>query len=256
MAGEGRRLVWIVGASSGIGRALALRLARAGDRVVVSARRAEPLAELEAACPGRIVALPLDATDHAATIAAAGRIEAEIGAIDVLVYSAGLWHPMGLDTLDRERFEASFRVNMFAALSATMATVAPMRARGRGRIALISSVAAWRGLPGAAAYGASKAALTCFAEALRPECEAAGIVLQVVAPGFVDTPMTRVNRFPMPHIVDADEAAARLAEGLEDDRFEIHFPKALSRRLKLLRCLPYSLFFRIARRLIRKPGRR
>lgn len=245
------RLIWIVGASSGIGRALAEHFARAGDKVVVSARRAAELHQLEAEFPGRITAMPLDATDHEALRGAADEIEARSGAIDILIYSAGLWHPMGLETLDRGRFEASFRVNLFGAVSAVMAVLVPMRRRGKGRIVLISSVAAWRGLPGAAAYGASKAALTCFAEALRPECAAAGIVLQVVAPGFVDTPMTSVNRFPMPFIIDAAEAATRIADGLRGERFELHFPKALSRPLKLLSCLPYGLFFRLTRRLIR-----
>jgi len=247
----GRR-AWIVGASSGIGRELATALAARGITVIASARREQELRALADESEGEIVPFTLDAAETGAVSAAAEQIEREHGPLDLVVYCAGVWRPLRMKDFSAEAVEDSFAVNLFGAARLLEAVLPRMRERESGHIALVSSVAAYRGLPMSAAYGASKAALTHMAEALQPDCERAGIRLQVISPGFVKTPMTDVNRFPMPFIIDADVAARRILRGLESDRFEIHFPWRLSWQLKLLRCLPYRLFFALARRMAQR----
>lgn len=247
---------WIVGASSGIGRAVAERLAARGLTVFVSARRAEALQALAADSQGEIIPLPLDVGDGGAVGEALERIERDAGPIDLVVFCAGVWRPMRLEDFSAEALRRTVEINLLGAANLLEALLPGMRARGSGRIALVSSVAGYRGLPMSAAYGASKAALTHMAEALRPECARAGIALQVISPGFVATPMTETNRFPMPFLMDVETAARRILAGLESERFEIHFPRRLSWQLKLLRCLPYPLFFALTRRMLGRRGGR
>ncbi|BBK41568.1 oxidoreductase [Allostella vacuolata] len=245
--GEGSgRLVWITGASSGIGAALAQAMAAAGWRVAASARGADALAGLAAAVPA-IRPYPLDIADGAACEAAVARIEAELGPIDVAVLNAGTHLPMGAADFDAERFAALVEVNLLGTARSLAPVMRRMIARGRGRIAVVASVAGYSGLPTAAAYGATKAALVNMAEALRPELAAAGVTLQLVSPGFVRTPLTDRNPFPMPFLMPVDVAARRLLRGLEGGRFEIVFPRRLAWALKLLRILPYRLYFPLVR---------
>jgi len=253
---EAGKTAWIVGASSGIGRAVAKALADRGLRVFASARRAEALQALAADSEGEIIPLPLDVGDGAALTAAVERIERESGPPDLVVYCAGVWRPMRLGDFSAGALRETVEINLLGAANLLEVLLPGMCRRGEGHIALVSSVAGYRGLPMGAAYGASKAALTHMAEALRPECERAGITLQVVSPGFVDTPMTEVNRFPMPFLMDVETAARRLLDGLASKRFEIHFPRRLSWQLKLLRCLPTPLFFALTRRMLRRRGGR
>ncbi|MBK5921316.1 hypothetical protein CCR80_09775 [Rhodothalassium salexigens] len=242
--------VWIVGASTGMGRSVALKLARAGVPVAISARSADKLqAVADEAGPkaARIVPVPLDATDEAAVAAALDQVEQALGPVATLIYGAGFWKLAPADTLTVKLFRDHFEVNFFAALTVALAAFGRMRTRGRGRIMLISSVAGYTGLPGAAAYGASKAAMTHVAESLHPEAGRDGVLVQVASPGFVDTPMTASNPFPMPFIISADKAADRIIAGLKTRRFEISFPRRFTLLLKLLRCLPYPLYFALMR---------
>ena len=247
-------VVWITGASSGIGRELALRLARDGAKVAVSARAADKLAELAVANP-LIRAFPLDVTDTSATEATVAAIEAALGPIDLAVLNAGIWDAMGARDFTAARAEASLRVNYLGLANGVEALAKRFIARKSGHLALVSSVAGYRGMPQAAAYAPGKAAVISLAEVLKPDLERSGVTLSVINPGFVDTPMTAVNKFPMPFIVPVDKAVDRIVAGLDKRKFEIAFPWQLVALLKVMRVLPYPLYFWVARTFL-TPKRR
>ena len=240
---------WVTGASTGIGRALAIALARSGTTVAVSARSADTLAELARLQPG-IVPVVLDVTEPDAVAAAHAHILNTIGPINLAVLNAGVWDPMRAAEFDAARAVRSMQVNFGGVANALQPLIPAMIARGRGHIALVASVAGYRGLPKAAAYAPSKAAVISLAEVLRLELVSRGITVSLVNPGFVETPMTAVNEFPMPYMIKAEDAAARIIRGLERGQFEIAFPWPLVAQLKLLRILPYSLYFRLVGRLV------
>jgi short-subunit dehydrogenase len=237
--------VWITGASTGIGAALAQNLARAGNVVAISARSADKLAALAAQTygTGRIVAYPADVTDGAALKATVEKIVAELGSIDTAVLSAGTYTPDKPGQFDAADIEAQFSLNVIGTVKTLDALLPALRRQGRGHIAIIASVAGYRGLPMAAGYGATKAALINMAEALKLDFANQNIRLQVICPGFVKTPLTDKNDFPMPFIIPAEKAAELIAQGLQSNRFEIAFPWQLVWLLKLLRILPYWLYF-------------
>jgi short-subunit dehydrogenase len=235
--------VWITGASMGIGEALARRLARDGAEVVASARSAEKLAALAAEDADLIVAWPLDITDHAAVREAVERIEAERGPIDVAVLNAGTHQPVSAAEFTAEGLRALMEINVMGTAACLEALMPRMIARGKGRIAVVASVAGYRGLPTSAYYGATKAALINLTESLKFDLDRAGVSIQLIDPGFVKTPLTDKNEFPMPFLITAELAAERIASGLRSRRFEIAFPRVFVMILKLLRLLPYALYF-------------
>jgi NAD(P)-dependent dehydrogenase (short-subunit alcohol dehydrogenase family) len=251
-------VIWITGASSGIGRALALELAGRGASVAASARRTDELerlaadaATLPAASGGKagaIRAFPVDVTDTAAMAATVARIEAEFGPIATAVMNAGLYLPMSGAELDTAKFATTLAVNVMGVVNGIAPVTAAMKARKRGRIAIVSSVAGYSGLPTSAAYGASKAALINLAESLKFDLDPLGIRVQLISPGFVETPATDVNPFPMPFLMKVETAAARIADGLAGDAFEVTFPRRFTYGLKLARILPYWAYFPLARR--------
>jgi NAD(P)-dependent dehydrogenase (short-subunit alcohol dehydrogenase family) len=246
---------WITGASSGIGRGLALRLAREGRVVVASARRTGELGALAAAAgglPGRIVPLPLDVTDAAACRAAVERIERELGPLALVVLNAGSHRPVAAASLDPADFRALVELNVMGTVNALAAALPPMLARRRGQVAIVASLAGYRGLPSSAAYGLTKAGLINMTEALQPELRAQGIKLQLVNPGFVKTPLTDRNRFPMPFLLPLDRAVEAFRRGLGSARFEIVFPRRLAWVLGLLRHLPNRVALAATRRLLPK----
>ncbi len=236
------RVVWITGASTGIGRELALSLARDGCRVAVSARSASKLAELAALSP-LISAFDLDVTDGGAVAQTVARIESSLGPIDLAILNAGVWHPMGASSYDLSKAAESMAVNYGGVINALAPVMQSMTGRGSGHIALVASVAGYRGLPKGAAYAPTKAALINLAEALYPDLRLKGVKMTVINPGFVATPMTEVNTFPMPFLVSTAEAVAAICAGLETGRFEIVFPGRMAVMMKSLRVLPYRLFF-------------
>ncbi len=246
---------WVTGASSGIGRALALELATRGRRVAVSARRAEALAALAQEAetlPGQVIPLPLDITDQKAVSETLAKIERDLGPLAVAVLNAGVHIPTKAKALAPEDFRSLVELNLMGTLYCLAAAVEPMRARRRGQIAVVGSVAGYFGLPTAAGYGMTKAGLINMTQALQPELAAMGIKLQLVNPGFVKTPLTDRNRFPMPFLMPVDKAAARLLKGLESERFEIVFPWRLAALLRLLRALPMGWALSITRRMARR----
>lgn len=242
---------WITGASAGIGRATALELARRGYKVAATARSARDLAalEAEAAAAGLTVkAYAGDVTDAARMAEIVNAIEADLGPLALAVLNAGIYLPVRAQAFDLGAFATSFRVNLDGTAACLAPTLKAMGGRGRGQIALVSSVAGYRGLPTSAAYGATKAGLINMAESLKFDTDNMGIKLQVVNPGFVDTGATAKNPFPMPHLMKVEEAARRIADGLGRTGFEITFPRRFTWQLKLLRLLPIDLYLALVAR--------
>jgi NAD(P)-dependent dehydrogenase (short-subunit alcohol dehydrogenase family) len=245
------RLVWITGASSGLGRALALNLARKGDRVIASARGVDALRRLAEESQGRVTPAPLDVTDAAACRDVIAGIETRHGPIDIAALNAGTHIPLSAHDYSASVVQQLLTINVMGAANCLEPLLATMRARRRGRIAVVASVAGYGGLPTASAYGASKAALINMCEALKPDCDQLGITLQLVNPGFVDTPLTAKNQFKMPFLMNVDRAAERFARGLDSTRFEITFPRRFAILLKLLNKLPYRAYFALVGRTTR-----
>ena len=245
-------LVWISGASSGIGRALALKLAGEGYKVAVTARSHEKLLELQAEASGlagSIIVLDGDVTDAEDMEHIMASIEYEHGTLGMAILNAGVYLPVHAEDLNRADFEKSFAVNLSGVVNCLLPAVRHMKAKGQGQIAIVSSVTGYGGLPTGAAYGATKAALINMAESLKFDLDKMGIRIQLICPGFVDTPATRKNAFPMPSLVSTDEAARQIAAGLKSQVFEISFPRRFTMMLKLARMLPYSVYFMLVNRV-------
>lgn len=242
---RGKR-VWLVGASSGIGLALARHLHGLGAQVLVSARRPGPLEEFAAAHPGS-VALPLDVTDREGVARATAQALAG-GPLDLVCYCAGHYHAMRATAMDLDDLLRHHEINTVGALHLLHALTPALLAQGHGHISLVSSVAGYRGLPQALAYGPTKAALINLAEILYLDLQPKGLGVSVVNPGFVETPLTAGNQFHMPALITADEAAREMVRGWERGQFEIHFPRRFTRVMKLLQLLPHRLYFAAVRR--------
>jgi len=239
--------VWLVGASSGIGRALAEQLHRVGATVIVSARNAEALHNFVSQHPNSL-ALPLDVTDRQAVQAAAQTAMAD-GPLDVVCYCAGHYQAMRATAIDLDDLLRHHHINTVGALHVLDAITPQMVARQQGHISLISSVAGYRGLPNSLAYGPTKAALINLAETLYLDLQPSGIGVSIINPGFVDTPLTAHNDFHMPALITPSQAAQDILQGWAKGVFEIHFPKRFTRVMKLLRWLPDALYFAAVRRI-------
>lgn len=243
---RGRR-VWLVGASTGIGRALAVRLHALGATVIVSARKAGALQDFVAQHPGSI-ALPLDVTDRTAVQKAANAAMAD-GPLDVVCYCAGHYQAMRATAIDLPDLLRHHDINTVGALHVLEAITPGMLASKQGHISLVSSVAGFRGLPQSLAYGPTKAALINLAETLYLDLQPLGLGVSVINPGFVETPLTERNEFHMPALITPEQAAEAIVQGWARGEFDIHFPKRFTRVMKLLRLLPYRLYFAAVRRI-------
>lgn len=241
------KTVWIVGASSGIGAATARALLAQGARVVVSARKAQALQALAQAHP-LCQALPLDATDQAAVQQATASLLAQ-SPLDGVMYCAGHYEPMRADALDAANMQRHVEVNYLGALYLLDAVLPALRARGQGHVSLVGSVAGYGGLPNSLAYGPTKAALINLAEALYLDLHPLGLGVSIINPGFVETPLTAQNNFKMPALLSPDQAAQAILSGWAKGRFEIHFPKRFTLWLKLLRLLPYRVYFNLVQKV-------
>ncbi len=248
----GRDCVWITGASSGIGAALAERLAGSGHHVAISARNRDDLDALARQSDGRrLHGFELDVTDGSAVSRMPAAIERKLGAIHTAVLCAGTYRPIPAEAFDAREARRQIDVNLTGVLNCIDPLLGIMLARGSGHIAIVASLTSRFGLPRAGVYGASKAALVNLAEALRVECAGRGVTIQIVNPGFVETPLTGQNAFDMPFLMPADEAARVMADGLETDRFEIAFPWQMDLATRLLRFLPRRLSFLATGRMVR-----
>ncbi len=242
-----QRRIWLIGASTGIGRATAELLHSKGAQVIVSARSVSALQALAAQCSGLQV-IALDATDESAVKAAAAQL-LSAGPLDLVMYCAGTYSAVRAQDMQTQDIAHHMQVNYLGAVYCIAAVLPAMLAAGKGHISLVSSVAGFRGLPKSLAYGPTKAALINLAETLYIDLHGAGIGVSVVNPGFVQTPLTAQNTFHMPALITPAQAASEIVTGWGRGRFEIHFPKRFTRWMKLLRILPYSLYFKATRRI-------
>ena len=247
---QGKR-VWLIGASSGIGRAVAEALHARGAQVCVSARQLAPLQAFVDQHPAS-QALVLDATDAAAVAAAAQQLLAD-GPLDLVCYCAGYYKAMRATDIDLPELLRHQQVNVAGALhvlaAVTPALLAAAKAGRAPHLSLVASVAGWRGLPQSLAYGPTKAALINLAEVLFLDLRPHGVGVSVVCPGFVDTPLTAQNEFSMPALLTPAQAADAMLRGWGRGDFEMHFPKRFTVILKLLRVLPYRWYFALVHRL-------
>jgi short-subunit dehydrogenase len=234
-----KKVAWVVGASRGIGAAVARELTARGARVAISARDANQLAQVS---DGRMVTIPADVTDSTALTAAVSSIQERLGPLDLVVVCAGYWKHMSVDAWDTEAFDRHVKVNL-SGLSNTIAAVLPgMLQKRSGVIAGIASVAGYRGLAGSEAYGATKAAQINLLESLRIHLHHSGVRVTTVCPGFVRTDLTADNRFPMPFMIEPDQAATAICDGLARERSQIVFPMPMAVLMKTARLLPASVW--------------
>jgi NAD(P)-dependent dehydrogenase (short-subunit alcohol dehydrogenase family) len=248
------RTVWLLGASTGIGRATASALHGQGAKVVVSARSADALNAFVDVHPGAM-ALPLDVTDALAVKVAAQTLTDQ-GTLDCVVYCAGHYRAMDATHMDLPDLLRHNAINYLGALYLLDAVVPKLLAQPRnartgqrGHISLMGSVAGYRGLPNSLAYGPTKAALINLSETLYLDLQPQGVGVSLINPGFVDTPLTRQNQFKMPALITPEQAAQEILTGWARGDFEIHFPKRFTRWVKALQLLPYPAFFATTRRL-------
>lgn len=254
-------VVFLTGASSGLGAALAPLLAADGDVLILAARREAPLRALTeriCAAGGQAEAVVLDVGDRAAVFAAIQAAEARHGAVETLILNAGISRPTPASGFDGARVEQIIRTNVLGAAYCVEAALPAMRARGRGHIVGISSLAGYRGLPGSAAYSASKAALTNLLESLRVELQGTGVDVSVICPGFIKTPLTDTNTFKMPFLMETADGAAAIYAAIRARRRHAAFPWQLASLARLGRVLPHGLYDRIfkGRRLDKHGGGR
>ena len=233
------KVAWVVGGSSGIGAAVARELLCRGATVAISARRKE---QLHHVAGGDMLVLPADVTDAASIAAAAARVRQELGPIDLAVLSAGYWKPMDPADWDTDVFDQHLRVNLTGMSNSIAAVLPGMLRQQSGTIAGVASVAGYRGLAGAEAYGATKAAQINLLESLRIHLARTGVQVTTVCPGFVRTDLTARNPFPMPFIIEAGQAARSVCDGLERERAEIVFPTPMALLMKTARLVPVRVW--------------
>ena len=240
-------IVWITGASSGIGAAVALEMANRGWQVAISARSRDKLDKI-AELHSNITAISCDVTDRDGMSKTAQKIEAEIGSLAMIIANAGIYLPTHFPKFDVSIFDDSFAVNLTGTVNMIAASYPYMIERNKGQIVLVSSVAGYNGLPTSAAYGATKAALLNMGEAMAVDLAKYGLSVNMVAPGFIDTPATQQNTFHMPALMDVTKAAKVMVDGLEKNRTRITFPKRFTFWLRFLTFLPRQLYVRLLSR--------
>jgi NADP-dependent 3-hydroxy acid dehydrogenase YdfG len=237
---QGKRY-WLVGASDGLGAALAQKMSRAGAEVILSARSEDKLKALTAQMPGKASYRTIDVSDNDSVKAAA----ADVGRVDGVVFLAGVYWPFGAKDWDADQANAMADIN-FTGLMRVMGQVVPMMVeRDAGHIVITSSLTGFRGLPGSIGYTASKAATMSLAECMYADLRKTGVQVQVVNPGFIKTQLTDKNDFTMPFMMSPDAAAAQMFEHMNTDGFKKSFPWLFSMVFRLSQFLPEWLYFRI-----------
>ncbi len=237
---QGKRY-WLIGASEGLGEALARILSQVGVELILTARSADRLQELADDLPGRAHVVPADVTSRESLEKAA----AEAGEVDGVVWLAGAYWPFGAQDWNAEQAETMADVNLTGAMRATGVALPPMIARDSGHFVLTGSLTAYGGLPGSAPYTATKAGIMALAESLRCDLRKTGVLVQLVNPGFVRTRLTDKNDFRMPGLMEPDRAAQVIFEHMNSDAFSRAFPFWFSLVFRLARFLPPSIYFRV-----------
>ncbi len=234
--------VWVIGASTGIGAETAKLLLSAGARVALSARN-ETALQTVAHGYDHAITLPLDVSNEAQLMAARDQLMAAWQGIDLVLLVAGVYNEMRADHIDMDVVNRTLDVNLRGIFHSLHAVLPTLLAQKSGGIGIVSSVAGFRGLPRALAYGPTKAALINLAESLYLDLRPQGVAVYLINPGFVDTPATRQNDFEMPALISATEAAQQMVQGIANGEFHIHFPKRFTNWLRFARLLPYRLYF-------------
>lgn len=236
------RRVWIIGASSGIGAALARELRERGAKLALSARNAEAL-QLLAADDVSALVLPFDITQSTGALLARDEILAKWGGVDLVLVVAGTYQKMRAEDFDLTAAKQLVETNLNGTLNCLAAVLPTLLAQGKGGIGIVASVAGLSGLPQALIYGPTKAALINLCESLYLDLHARGLAVYLINPGFVATPLTAKNDFSMPALISAETAAHEIVRGIERGEFHIHFPRRFTNWLRVLRLLPYRLYF-------------
>jgi len=248
---ENQKKIWITGASSGIGKALALKFSKENWQVAVSARRKELLDEL--AQNENISSFPLDVTDDNLVETTFRNILHEFKDIDLCVFCSGAYDPKLEKEINKKQIKKIMDVNFFGVLNCIKTVEEYFKKKKEGHISIVSSIAAYRGLPNSSGYGPSKAALTNLTESLYFDFKKYNIRISLISPGFIKTPLTEQNTFNMPFIKKPEFAAKEIYEGLtKSSSFEIHFPKPLTLILKLLRILPYRVYLFLINKYVKR----
>ena len=248
---ENQKKIWITGASSGIGKAVAEKFAAEGWKVAVSARRKEILQDM--AKDQNISSFPLDVTDRSQINNVFQNILKEFGNIDVCLFSSGTYEPKDEQNIDPDKIKNVINVNFLGVIDCVKAVEEYFKNKKTGHISIVSSIAGYRGLPNSSGYGPSKAALTNFCESIYFDFKKFGVRVSVISPGFIKTPLTDKNEFPMPFLKTPEYAAEKIFDGLiKSSSFEIHFPKGLTLTLKFLRILPYRLYLFLVDKLVKR----
>ena len=247
-----KKIIWITGASSGIGKALAIKFAEKGLIVAASARRENLLEDLNKFNPN-IYSFPLDVTEIENCKLIANKIIEKFGSIDICVFGTGMHDPKSEKRFNLNKIREIMEVNYFGTMNSINSIYEYFSEKKNGQISIISSVAGYRGLPAAGAYCASKAALTSYAESLNFDMKMKNVRVSLISPGFIKTPMTDQNDFPMPMIKSPEFAANEIFKGLTEKKsFEIHFPKAFTYFIKFLQILPSSIYFKLVSKGMKK----
>jgi len=237
------KTIWIIGASSGIGNALARELHGRGATLILSARNEKSLYDLNGSQGNNHVVLPLDVSDKKAVSSAFENI----GKIDSALHLAADYTPGKIQDISAEDAHKTISINLESVFTFLNHLIPHFKRQGFGQIVLCGSVAGYKGLPGGQPYSATKAAIINLAESLRAEMSDKNIDVRLISPGFVKTPLTDKNDFPMPMMIEPEEAAKAIADGLMSRNFEIHFPKKFTFLMKMIGLLPYALYFPLAR---------
>jgi len=246
------KTIWITGASSGIGKALAIKFAKEGWKVAISARREKLLEEISKS-QNNIDYFQLDVTDSEKCKIVFNEIKKKIGDINISVFCTGIHDPNSEKKLNLEKVRKIMEVNFFGTVNSINAVYDYYKEKKSGQISIVSSVAGYRGLPAAGAYCASKSALSSFAESLYFDLKRFNVRVSLVSPGFIKTPMTDQNDFPMPMIKSPEFAAEQMFKGLTKSKsFEIHFPKSFTSLMKILKVIPNGLYFKIVEKGMKK----
>jgi len=248
---ENQKKIWITGASSGIGKALALKFAKENWQVAISARRKELLDEL--AQNENISSFPLDVTDNDSVEIAFSNISNKFKNLDLCVFCSGAYDPILEKEINKEQIKKIMNINFFGVLNCIKTVEKYFKNKKDGHISIVSSVAAYRGLPNSSGYGPSKAALTNLTESLYFDFKKHNVRISLISPGFIKTPLTNKNTFNMPFIKSPEFAANKIYNGLtKGNAFEIHFPKELTILLKFLRILPYRVYLFLINKTVKR----
>ena len=248
---ENQKKIWITGASSGIGKALAEKFAAEGWKVATSARRKEILDEMSR--HENIFSYPLDVTNQDQINTSFKKIVEDFKGLDLCVFSSGTYDPKLEQEINIKQNKFVMETNFFGVLYCINTVENYFKNKRDGHISIVSSVAAYRGLPNSSGYGPSKAALTNLTESLYFDFKKHNVRISLISPGFIKTPLTNQNTFNMPFIKTPEFAADQIFNGLNrTNAFEIHFPKGLTVILKILRILPYYVYLFLINKFVKR----